>query len=140
MSTVVIFVNNTEHPSSVITMNFLQNFYTPIQIFNYKILYLTYWFIGRSEITLQNDKVKVVNNCVKNMDMKNCGTKVVGSTRFFLSKYLLNNWNTIVLKGVRIKPPKEINYVLFECNYFPKTPRKMKGCINYKNNSLTVNK
>ena len=71
--------------------------------------------------------------CKKKMDIKNCGSKVVGSRCFFLSMSLCNNWHTIVLTGARMKPPKEIKCVLVKCNYFLKTPRKMKGCpiMNY---------
>ena len=46
-----------------------------------------------------------------------------------LSKYIWNNWHTIVLTGVRMKPPKEINYALAEYNSFIKSPKLMKGCL-----------
>ena len=61
-------VNIIKHQSSVIKIKMLQNIYTFIQISNYKHLYLLYWLGGKSA----NDKVKVVNSCVKNnMDSKN---------------------------------------------------------------------
>ena len=63
------------------------------------------------------------------MDLNNCGSKVVGSRHFFLSKSLWNNWYTIVLIGERMKPPKDISYVLVEYNSFLKQQRQMKGCI-----------
>ena len=28
-----------------------------------------------------------------------------------------------------MKPPKDFNYLLFECNSFKKPPRQLKGCI-----------
>ena len=64
-STVVMFDKNMKHPSSVITMKMLQNFYSPIQISNYTILSFSCWLRGKSELPLLNDKVKVVNSCVK---------------------------------------------------------------------------
>ena len=30
---------------------------------------------------------------------------------------------------VKMKPPKDINFVLVECNSFLKSPRKIKGCL-----------
>ena len=56
--------------SSVITMKMLLNFYTPIQIANYKLLYFSCWFGVKSVLPLLNEKVKVVNSCVKNVDFK----------------------------------------------------------------------
>ena len=86
LSIVVIFVKNMKYPSSVITMNLLQNFYTPLQIANYNLLSFLCWLGGKSSPPLLNYKVKVVKSCVKNnMDLKKCGSKVVGSRRFFLS-------------------------------------------------------
>ena len=71
LSNVVILVNNMKHPSLVITMNMLQNFYTPIQIDNYNLLFLSYCLRGKSEPPLLNDKVKIVNSGVKrNRDIK----------------------------------------------------------------------
>ena len=63
------------------------------------------------------------------MDFKNCGSKIVKSSQFFLSKYLCNNWHDIFLTEVGIKPPKDINYVSIECSSCLKLPRKMEGCI-----------
>ena len=50
------------------------------------------------------------------MDLNDRGSEVVGYRRFLLSKYIWNNWYTIAPKGVRLKPPKDINNVLVECN------------------------
>ena len=62
-----------------------------------------------------------MNSYVNNdTDLKNCESKVVGSRRFSFSKSLKNYWHTIVLTGVRPKPPKDIKYALFECNSFMK--------------------
>ena len=33
------------------------------------------------------------------------------------------------MTGVRMKPPKDIKYVLVECNSFLKLPRQMKGFL-----------
>ena len=119
-----------KHKPSVTTMALLRNFYTPIQITNYKLLSLSCWLIGKSALLLINDKVKVANCCVKkNMDLKSCGSKVVGYRRFFLSKSLSNNWNTIVLTRVRTKTSKNINFALVECNSFLKSPRQKKHFI-----------
>ena len=63
------------------------------------------------------------------MDLKNYVSKVVGSSSFCLSKSLKNYCNSIVMKGVRMKPPKDIMYVLVECNSFLTLPRQMKGCL-----------
>ena len=98
LSDVVIFVNNMKHLSSVITINLLQNSYTPIQIDNYKLLYFSCWFRGKSALSLLNEKVKVIKSCVKkHMDFTNCGSKIVGSSQFLLSKSLCNNWHNIIL-------------------------------------------
>ena len=98
-------------------MKMLQNFYTPIQNTNHKLLSLSCWLRGKSVLPIINEKVKVVKICVKNnMDFKKCGSKVVGFRHFYISKYLCNNRHTIFLTGGRMKPPKEINYVLVECN------------------------
>ena len=35
----------------------------------------------------------------------------------------------MVPTGEKMKTPKQINYVLFECNLFLKSPRKMKGSL-----------
>ena len=97
-------------------MKSVQNIYTPIRFSNYNLLSLLCSLIGKLEITLLNGKVKVVNSCEKNMDLNNCGSKLVGYRHFFLYKYLCNNCNTIFLTGARMKPPKEINHLLVECN------------------------
>ena len=60
--------------------------------------------------------MKVVKSCVKKKDLDKYVSKVVLSRRFFLSKSLNNHWNHIVLKGERMKPPKDIKYFLVECN------------------------
>ena len=57
------------------------------------------------------------------MDLKNCGSKVVGSSCFPFYKFIWNDWDTIVLTGARMKPPKDIKYVLFVYNSFLKPPR-----------------
>ena len=36
---------------------------------------------------------------------------------------------TIVLTGIRMKPPKDIKYILVQFNSFIKSPRQMKGCL-----------
>ena len=65
-----------KHPSPVITMKMLQNFYTPIQISNYNLLSLSCWLRGKSAPPLLNDKVKVVNSGVKiNMDLETVDPK-----------------------------------------------------------------
>ena len=64
-----------------------------------------------------------------NMDLMNCGSKVVGYRNFPLCKYIWNEWHTIVMTGERIKPPKDIKYVSVECTAFIKSPRKMKCCL-----------
>ena len=52
------------------------NFYTPIQITDYNLLYESCYFIGKSSLALINEKVKVVNSCVKkNMDFKTVDQK-----------------------------------------------------------------
>ena len=130
MSTVVICVKNMKHQLCVITMKMLQNFNTSIQFSNYNLLSLSYWLIGKSVLLLLNDKVKSANCFVKNnMDLKSCGSKVVGSRRFSLSKYFWNDLHTIFLTGTRMKPPQDTNYVLVELNYFIKPPIKMKGFL-----------
>ena len=63
------------------------------------------------------------------MDIKNFGSKVVGTRQFYLSRSFWNNYHTIFLTGVRIKLPKDINYVLVEFNSFLKSPIQIKGCI-----------
>ena len=63
-------------PSSVITKKMLQNFYTPIQIYNHNILSFLCWFRGKSELPLIDDRVKIVDSCVKNcMDLKTVDQK-----------------------------------------------------------------
>ena len=60
-----------EHPSSVIAMHLLKNFYNNIQIANYNLLSLSCLLIGKSALLLLNEKVKVLNSFVKNnMDLK----------------------------------------------------------------------
>ena len=63
------------------------------------------------------------------MDLKNFGLKLVGSSQFLLSKSLWNNWHTIVLTGMSMKPTNKINYILVECNSFLKSPSQMKLCL-----------
>ena len=72
--------------------------------------------------TLLNDKVKVTNSCVKQMDKKTCESKVVGSRRLLICKYICSNWHTIVVTKARMKLPRDISVVLVECNYFLKLP------------------
>ena len=96
--------------------------------FTNKTLYLSCWLRGNSALPLLNEKLKVVNSCVKNnTDLNNYGSKLFASRGFLLSKSLCNNWYAIVLTGVRMKPPKDINYISFECNYFPKSPPSLSG-------------
>ena len=65
-----------KHPSSVITIKIFQNVYNPIQIANYNLLTLPCWLRVKSELPLPNEKVKVVNSCIKNnMDKKNVDQK-----------------------------------------------------------------
>ena len=129
LSIVVIFVKNIKYTSSVITMNLLLNFYNLIQISNFSLLSFSCWLRGKSSLPLLNDKVKLVNSCVKIYDYLKLWitSKVVGSMQFFLPKYLWNNWHAVALIGVRIKLPKNIDFVLFECIYFIKEPIQMKG-------------
>ena len=111
-------------------MKILKNFHTPIKISSYNLWSFSYWLRFKSALNLLNDKVKVVNSCVlKNMDLKNCGSKLVRSRHFSLSESLWNNRHAIFLIGMSIKLPKDIKYVLFEYNSFIKSPRKMKGCL-----------
>ena len=63
------------------------------------------------------------------MNLEKCGLKIVGSRHFFLSNFLWNKWHTIVITGVSMKKPKDINCVLVEWNSFLKSPRQMKVCI-----------
>ena len=105
-------------------------FFYSFSISNYKLLSLSCWLRYKSALSLLNKKMKVVKICVKNdMYLMNYEFRVVGSRRFFLSKFLRNYWYTIVLKGVRIKLLKEIKYVLVECTSLLKLPIKMKGCL-----------
>ena len=77
-----------------------------------------------------NDKVKLLNSCVKkNMDLNRCGSKLVESRHLLLTKSLFNNWHTMVMTGVIMKPPKVINYILVECNFNLKPPIQMKGWL-----------
>ena len=63
---------------------------------------------GKSALHLLNNKVKVVNSCVKNdMDLKKSVSKVVGSRRFTFSTSLNIYWHTIVLIETKMKPPKK---------------------------------
>ena len=119
-----------KHSSSVITMELLQNNYTNVKMFKYYLLSLACWLRGKSSIPLLNDKVKVVSIFVKKyMDLKNCGSKLFGSRHFPPSKHIWNECNTIVLTGVRIKPPKNIRYVSIVYNSFLKSPIQMKFCL-----------
>ena len=67
--------------------------------------------------------------CKNTMDVKNWGSKVFGSRLFSSSNNLWNNCNTIVMTGMSMKPPNDINYVLVECNYFLKPPRQIIGIL-----------
>ena len=79
---------------------------------------------------LLNDSVKVINSCTKHdMDLNNYVSKVVGSSRFPLSKSLRSYKHNIVLRGAIMKPPKDIKYVLVGCNSFLKSPKEMKVCL-----------
>ena len=112
-------------------MNLLLNFYNLIQISNFSLLSFSCWLRGKSSLPLLNDKVKLVNSCVKIYDYLKLWitSKVVGSMQFFLPKYLWNNWHAVALIGMRIKLPKNIVFVLFECIYFIKEPIQMKGFL-----------
>ena len=82
---------------------------------------------GNSALPLINDKVKVLKSCVKNnMDLNRCGSKLVEPRHLLLTMSLFNNWHTIVLTGVIMKPPKVINNILVECNFNLKPPIQMK--------------
>ena len=97
-------------------------FNTPIQISKYIILYLLCWLRGKSELPLLNDKVKVVNSCLKNIiDLKMC---IKGS---WISALL--PLQVYILIGVRIKRHKNINCVSVEFFYFQKPPRQVKGSL-----------
>ena len=123
----LLSVKNMKHQSPVIIMNLLHNFYASILIGNYILLYLSRWLRGKSSQPLPKWKSESGEQCfLNNMDFKNYGSKVVGSRQFFLSKSLWNERNTIFLTGVRMKPPKNINCVLVEYNYFLKPPRLIK--------------
>ena len=65
MKNITIFVKNMRHPSSLITIKVVQNFYTPIQFTNYNLLSVSCWLRGKSALPVINDKVKVANNFVK---------------------------------------------------------------------------
>ena len=125
-----IRVKNHKHPPPVITVNF---FHIVLLIFNFPtitFLSLSCWLKVESALPLLNYKVKVVNSFVKNdMYLNNFESKVFGSRRFSLSKYLLNYWHNIVMTGVIMKPPKYIKYVLVEYKLFLKAPIQMKGCL-----------
>ena len=60
------------------------------------------------------------------MDLKNSVSKVAEYRGFFVSKYLNTYWNSIILTGVVMKPPKYIKYVLVKCNSFIKLPIQIK--------------
>ena len=82
---------------------------------------------GKSTLPLLNEKVKVVNSCVKKyVDLKICGSKLVVSRIFTLYKSICDNGHAMVLTGMKLKPPKNINYVLVECNSFLKLLIPMK--------------
>ena len=68
-------LNNMKHPSSVITMKVLEGFYTTIKFSNYNLLYLLCWLRGKSALPLINEKLKVVNSCVKKYGFKELCTK-----------------------------------------------------------------
>ena len=59
-----------KYPSSIITINLLQNFHIIIQTANYNFLSLSCWLRGNSSPPLLNEKMKVANSCVKKMDLK----------------------------------------------------------------------
>ena len=59
-----------EKPLSVIKITMLQNVYTSVKIDNYNLLSLYWWSRGKSALPLLNEKVKVVNSCVKKKYLK----------------------------------------------------------------------
>ena len=62
-------INNMEHLLSFIKMSGLQNFYNNIQISNCNLMFLSYWLRGKLALPLQDYKLKLLNNFVKqNMD------------------------------------------------------------------------
>ena len=63
------------------------------------------------------------------MNLNKRGSKVVGSRRFTLFKYICTDCHTKFLTGLNMKPPKDINCVLIECNYFLTSPGQMKDCF-----------
>ena len=64
-------------------MKILQNVYTPIQISNYNLLYLSFWLRGKLSLPLPKDKVKVGNSCLKN----NTDFKTVDQKKFYLGNF-----------------------------------------------------
>ena len=77
------FVNNLKYPPSGITMNVFQIFLLLLKFSTITSCLFLYWLRGKSALPLLKDKVKVANSCVKkHTDLKNCGSKVVGSRRF----------------------------------------------------------
>ena len=52
--------------------------------------------------------------CKTPYGFENFGSKLFGYRFFFIFKSLWNNWNNIVLTGLRMKPTKDINYILVE--------------------------
>ena len=85
---------------------------------------------GNSALPIINDKVKVLNSCVKNnTDLNRCASKLVESRHLLITKSLFNNCHTILLTRMIMKPPKVINYILVECNFNLKPPIQMKGWL-----------
>ena len=61
------------------------------------------------KLSINSPKLKIESSeqlCKKDLDLKNCESKIVGSRCFPRSKYLSNYWHTIVMTGVKMKPPK----------------------------------
>ena len=108
LSTVVIFVNNMKHPSKFITMNMLNisYSYSNFQLYNFIFVLL----VDRQVSTTPRKwKIQSSEQFCKKIWIKTCGSKLVGTRCFFLSRSLLNSWHTIVLTGVSMKPPNYIN-------------------------------
>ena len=63
------------------------------------------------------------------MDLYNSESKLAGYRRFFVSKSLYNYCHTMVMTGMRITPPMDIKYVLFEFEASIKSLRQIKGYL-----------
>ena len=92
LKNITICVNDLKRLSSIIIMEMFQNIFTSFKFPNYNLLYLSCWLRGKSSTPLLNEKLKLVNSCVKYdvYEQKNI-SKVVGycRKRIYLTEHLL---------------------------------------------------